>query len=336
MDQSAQIRAHIEKANHIVITTHHKPDGDAMGSTLGLWHYLKNLGKSATIITPTDYGHFLHWLPGNDQVCVYTETPEKAIQLLEQSDTIMGLDFSVLTRANEIGEWMRNNKSGRCFIQIDHHLDPEPWDDFRIWDVKASSTCELIYRFIQANDELHLLKHESAECLYVGIMTDTGSFRFGNTTPTVHRTIATLLEKGAVADLIQNRLFDNFSESRTRFLGYCLYEKLKVLPDYNTAYMAITAEELERFDVKTGDTEGLVNYALSILGVNLGVLIVDRGLVRKMSFRSIGSFPANQLAGHFKGGGHHNASGGMSEDSLENTVEKFLNLLDSFKSQLIY
>lgn len=336
MNQTSEIRGHLSKAKNIVITTHHKPDGDAMGSSLGLWHYLKSAGHHPIVITPTDYGHFLHWMPGNDEVLVYTENPDRARELLEKSDTIFTLDFSVLTRANEIGGWIQDNRDGRCIIMMDHHLNPDAYDDFRIWDNHASSTCELVYRFIQGCGDASAISTDAAECLYVGIMTDTGSFKFANTSPEVHRTIAHLLERGARADMIQNKLFDNFSEDRTRFLGYCLYEKLRVLPEYHTAYMCINAEELDRFNIQTGDTEGLVNYCLSILGVNFGVLIVDRKVLRKMSFRSIGQFPANIFASNFSGGGHHNASGGMSEDTLENTEKKFLNLLEQYKDQLNY
>lgn len=336
MNHTPEISRHLEKARNIIITTHHKPDGDAMGSSLGLWHYLRSRGHHPVVITPTDYGHFLHWMPGNEEVVVFTEQKDQALQLLENCDTIFCLDYSTLSRGNEIGAWIEKNRDGRCVVMMDHHLNPEVFDDFRIWDNHASSTCELVYRFIKGCGDESRVSPEMAECLYVGIMTDTGSFKFSNTTPEVHRIIAHLIERGAIAEMIHNRLFDNFSENRTRFLGYCLYEKLRVLPEYRTAYMCITEEELNRFQIQTGDTEGLVNYTLSILGVNFGVLIVDRGVLRKMSFRSIGSFPANVFAGHFSGGGHHNASGGMSEDTLENTEKKFLHLLEEFKSQLQY
>lgn len=336
MNHTPEIKKHLEKAKNIIITTHHKPDGDAMGSSLGLCHYLRMQGHNPTVITPTDYGHFLHWMPGNEEVIVYTEKTEESIRLLEASDTIFCLDYSALSRGNEIGEWIGKNRDGRCIIMMDHHLNPEVFDDFRIWDNHASSTCELVYRFIQGCGDSSRINSHVAECLYVGIMTDTGSFKFSNTSPEVHRVIAHLIEKGARAEMINNKLFDNFSENRTRFLGYCLYEKLRVLPEYHTAYMCVTEEELKRFNIQTGDTESLVNYTLSILGINFGVLIVDRGSLRKMSFRSIGAFPSNIFASHFNGGGHHNASGGMSEDSLENTEKKFLNLLEEFKSQLQY
>jgi bifunctional oligoribonuclease and PAP phosphatase NrnA len=336
MNQTSEIKTHLSKAKNIIITTHHKPDGDAMGSTLGLWHYLTSLGHTATILSPTDYGHFLHWMPGNEKVVIYTDDPNHAITLLEASDTIFGLDFSALNRANEIGAWMKENHDGRCFIMMDHHLNPESWDDFRIWDDNASSTAELVYRFIIGCGDNDRIDTHTAECIYTGIMTDTGSFKYSNTSAAVHRIVADLLERGAISDMIHNRLFDSATETRIRFLGFCLYEKLVVLPEYKTAYMAITHEELERFNSQTGDTEGLVNYALSIIGVNFGVLIVDRKVLRKMSFRSIGQFPANQFAAHFNGGGHFNAAGGMSEDTLENTEKKFLNLLEQYKDQLQY
>jgi phosphoesterase RecJ-like protein len=336
MNQTSDIKAHISTPRNIVITTHHKPDGDAMGSSLGLWHYLTLQGHTVTLLSPTDYGHFLHWLPGNAQVVVFTEDMERGYALLEASDTIFGLDFSALGRANEIGAWMKTNHNGRQFIMMDHHLNPEDWADFSIWDSSASSTAELVYRFIDGSGDASLINEAIAECLYTGIMTDTGSFKYSNTSPAVHRIVANLLERGAISDMIHNRLFDSATESRIRFLGFCLYEKLVVLPQYKTAYMSITHEELEKFDSQTGDTEGLVNYALSIMGVNFGVLMVDRKVLRKMSFRSIGQFPANQFAAHFNGGGHYNAAGGMSEDTLENTEKKFLNLLEQYKDQLQY
>src|SRR5476651_391675 len=252
----------------IVITTHHKPDGDAMGSSLGLYNYLIQQGHHATVVAPTDYPDFLSWMPGNDGVIIYTEQPEKAATLIANAALIFCLDFNALGRINEMGALVGESKAYK--IMIDHHLDPEDFDDYRHWNINACATAQLIYDFIV--NELHhkeLVNKDVATCLYTGIMTDSASFRLPNTTSAVHRITADLIDAGAVNWQINDHVYNNSSESRLRFLGLCLSERLEVLYEYNTAIITANKQELEKYDVITGDTEGIVNYALSIAGIRL-------------------------------------------------------------------
>ena len=318
----------------IVITTHHKPDADAMGSSLGMANYLLKKGHQVTVITPSDYPAFLHWMKGNEEVIVFNESHKnQSAKLIDSADVIITLDFSVLSRINELGEMVRNAKAFK--INIDHHLKPEDFADFRLWDSSAAATCELCYQLIIDLGDRALIDKDIAECLYAGVMTDTGGFRHANTSKNVHEVVADLIELGADNSGVAKKIYDNNSLNRLRLLGYALSEKLVVLSDYHTAYFAITAEELERYHSQTGDTEGLVNYALSIKGIVFAALFTDRKEAIKMSFRSIGKFPANEIASkYFNGGGHLNAAGGRAEITLEEAVNRFKALLEEYQPLL--
>jgi bifunctional oligoribonuclease and PAP phosphatase NrnA len=305
----------------IVITTHHKPDADALGSSLGLYNFLLQLNIKSQVITPTDYGDFLMWMPGESTVINFEEEEELASQMVAEADFVFCLDFNALKRINSLGELVQASKAKK--VMIDHHLQPENFDDYRLWTSKASSTCELIYWFIQTLQFEHLINKDIASCLYAGIMTDTASFKHGSTTPSTHRVAAELLEKGAESNIIHENIYDNYSENRTRFIGYCLNEKLQILTEYNTAIICVTADELNSYNIIVGDSEGLVNYGLSIKGIKFSVLVVDRTVARKMSFRAKGNFPANEFARkYFNGGGHFSAAGGESKDTIENVELK--------------
>jgi bifunctional oligoribonuclease and PAP phosphatase NrnA len=305
----------------IVITTHHKPDADALGSSLGLYNFLLQLNIKSQVITPTDYGDFLMWMPGESTVINFEQEEELASQMVAEADFVFCLDFNALKRINSLGELVQASKAKK--VMIDHHLQPENFDDYRLWTSKASSTCELIYWFIQTLQFEHLINKDIASCLYAGIMTDTASFKHGSTTPSTHRVAAELLEKGAESNIIHENIYDNYSENRTRFIGYCLNEKLQILTEYNTAIICVTADELNRYNIIVGDSEGLVNYGLSIKGIKFSVLVVDRTVARKMSFRAKGNFPANEFARkYFNGGGHFSAAGGESKDTIENVELK--------------
>lgn len=317
----------------VIITTHHKPDADALGSSLGLYHFLKELGVHAQVITPTDYGDFLKWMPGESLVMNFETTVAESEELIAQADLIFCLDFNALKRINRMGELVAAAKAKK--VLIDHHLEPEGFEDFRLWTTSASSTCELIFWFIELMGEVDKVHAEMASCLYAGIMTDTASFRHSSTTPTTHRVAAKLLECGAVSNKIHEAIYDNYSVNRTRFIGFCLSEKLQILPEYKTALICVSAEELKRFNIITGDTEGLVNYGLSISGIELSVLIIDRSVLRKMSFRSKSRFPANAFArAHFNGGGHFNAAGGESQEPLDALETRFRQVLPSYVEYL--
>lgn len=320
--------------NKIVITTHHKPDADALGSSLGMANYLIKKGHNVKVITPSDYPGFLNWMKGNDDVLVYTDKNSDQVQtFIDKADTIITLDFSVLHRINEMGEMVRNAKAFK--VNVDHHLEPEDFADYRLWNAKAASTCELCFELIVMLGDKALIDKDIAECLYAGIMTDTGGFRHPNTTQNVHEVVAELIGIGADNAKIAKEIYDTNSLNRLKFLGFALSQKLEVLPEFHTAYFAITNDELNQFESKTGDTEGLVNYALSLEGIVLAVLFKDSGDGIKMSFRSIGEFPANEIASkYFNGGGHRNAAGGKTEGTLEETVDKFKSVLIDYKPLL--
>lgn len=331
----ASLRELLAQPQKIVITTHHKPDGDALGSSLGLYQYLIQLGHHATVISPTDYPDFLSWMPGNGEVMIYTENTEAAAQLIANAAIIFCLDFNALGRINQMGELVGASSAKK--VMIDHHLEPEDFDDYRYWDINACATAQLVYHFIVT--ELGGKKYINADvatCLYTGIMTDSGSFRFPGTTSAVHRTVADLIDAGAVNWRIHELVYSNSSEERLRFLGHCLSEKLEVLHEYNTALITVSHEEIEKYHVQTGDTEGVVNYALSITGIRLAAFIVERSDKVKLSLRSKGDFPANEICKkYFNGGGHRNAAGGSSEDTLEQVTNQFKAILPEYKTLLI-
>ena len=319
----------------IVITTHHKPDGDAMGSSLGLYAFLIQKGHHVSVITPTDYPDFLHWLPNNSDVVIYTEAQERALQLVNEADLIFCCDFNTLSRINELGEYIRATSALK--IMIDHHLEPEDFDDYRHWNINACAAAQQVYDFIKNElNEEELINKDVATCLYTGIMTDSGSFRFPSATAEVYRIAADLIDLGAEHWRIHQLVYDNASENRLRFLGYCLSSKLDIFRDFNTAIISVTAEELKKYDIATGDTEGIVNYALSINGIRLAAFIIDRNDKVKLSLRSTGDFPANEICKkYFDGGGHRNAAGGVSSLNLEETITKFKSILPEYKTQLL-
>ncbi|MDX5321933.1 MAG: DHH family phosphoesterase [Bacteroidota bacterium] len=321
------------RAARIIITTHHKPDGDALGSSLALWKFLKNLGFDTRVVSPTDYGVHLQWLPHQEHVVNYEMAHKEAKTLVEQADYIFCLDFNALHRINELGDIIRECKAKK--IMIDHHQEPEGFDDFRYWTTQTTSTAQLVEEVIVMWKGKDAIDADIATCLYTGIMTDTGSFRFDTVTPHTHRTVADLIEKGAKNSYIHQKVFDNFSFDRLQFIGYCLANKLEVIPELKTAVMSVTREELVRFNIQTGDTEGLVNYGLSIRGIEFSALFIDRTKLVKISFRGSGNFPCNEFSrDHFKGGGHYNAAGGQSTETLEEAVARFKRTLPEYKKYL--
>ncbi|MCO5254467.1 MAG: bifunctional oligoribonuclease/PAP phosphatase NrnA [Bacteroidia bacterium] len=320
-------------SKNIVITTHHKPDGDAMGSTLALYHFLKNLGLHSTVITPTDYADFLTWLPGNNQVVIFEEAKDKCRALVANADFIFCLDFNKLTRINEMGVEVEKSKAKK--ILMDHHPEPNQFDDMQWWNSAATSTCEQVYKFILAEGYHDKMDANVAACIYTGMMTDTGGFRFRGVSSETHLIVADLLKTGIIPADIHAKVYDSFTEDRLRLIGFSLSERMEVLHEYKTVLIHLTKEDLQRFNVKTGDTEGLVNYGLGIDGTILSALIIDRTVMVKMSFRSKGNFDVNYLAKNlFGGGGHVNAAGANSYDTLENVISTFKNSLADYKDQL--
>ena len=327
------IKKLLESPRKVVITTHYKPDGDAMGSSLALWHYLTNNGHQATIISPSDWPDFLSWMPGCDQVVNFEHHFSRSKQLTGDAEIIFCLDFNAVSRVEKYGEYVQ--KSDAVKILIDHHLDPEYFCNHTFSFPESCATCELVYYFILALNDNTAITQSVAECLYTGIMTDTGSFRFSSMTADTHHLVGNLMKAGASNFYIHEAIYDNFSLDRTRFLGHCIKEKLIVLPDYKTAYIAVSKEELKAFNHKSGDTEGIVNYALGIKGVRMAAFFCERDHLIKISFRSKDDFSVKELASaHFSGGGHRNAAGGRSHDPLDKTVQRFLELLPGLKNEL--
>jgi phosphoesterase RecJ-like protein len=337
MENLQAFKAYISRPRKAVIITHFKPDADALGSSLGLAGFLKKKGHKVQVITPSDYPHFLAWMPGNDEVIALSkeskELEKKAAELITKANVIFCLDFSGLARVNDLGETVRKSKAKK--VLIDHHLDPENFADFIQWDALSASTSGLVYELIKELDEESQIDEAIANCLYAGLMTDTGGFRHNNTTQKEFLIASELVGLGANPSEVARLIYDTNSVERLRLTGYVLSQKLQVLPEYRTAYITITHEELKKFGSQTGDTEGLVNYGLSISGMRLSVLMYDRKEEIKLSFRSIGNFSVNEFARkHFEGGGHKNASGGSSKLTLEQTLQKFLELLPAYQGQL--
>ena len=326
----------IDSPKKVVITTHYKPDADALGSSLGLAGFLKKKNHQVTVITPSDYPDFLHWMKGNDEVINYEakSEQEKATKLVEEAELIFCLDFNSLKRINSLGDRVRESDAKK--ILIDHHLDPDDFADFEYHSTKASATAELVYDLIVKIGEKELVDVDMAESLYAGIMTDTGQFKHPNTNKNVHMITAALMDIGADVSKVGKLIYDNNSVDRLKFTGFVLSKRLIVLPEYNTAYFAISRRDLRKFNSRTGDTEGLVNYALSLKGVVFACLISEREDGVKLSLRSKGDFPVNLVAReNFEGGGHRNAAGGASNENLENTVKRFIGLLPKYRHLLI-
>ncbi|MCP4520253.1 MAG: bifunctional oligoribonuclease/PAP phosphatase NrnA [Cytophagales bacterium] len=321
----------------IIITTHQKPDADALGSSLALANYLLQYQHhTVKVITPTDYPHFLTWMKGNNDVIVYEETAaitKKSNELIADADLIFCLDFSALHRIKDMGERVRDSKAKK--VLIDHHIDPEDFAEFVLHDDKASSTAELIYDFIELAGDTDKIDKHIGECIYAGIMTDTGSFRFPSTTKKVHLLLADLFDKGIDHSYVHRIIYDDNNMSRLQILGHALSQKLKVFPEYNTAYIYLSKKELQDYNSQTGDTEGVVNYALSLRGIIFAVLFIEGDGLIKLSCRSVGDFAVNEFANtHFEGGGHKNAAGGRSLSTLEETIEKFEALLPQYQEEL--
>jgi phosphoesterase RecJ-like protein len=334
MKPISEIFSLIEKPKHIVITFHQKPDADAMGSGLGLYHFLIQFRHTVTVISPTNWPAFLNWMPGSSKVVDFEMHNDKAKPILQKAEWIFCLDFNILNRTKKMEPVIESLSATK--ILIDHHQQPQTnVFDYGISDVNKSSTAEMVYDFIVAAGYSEKINAATAECLYAGVMTDTGSFRFNSASASVHRMIATLKDKGLEHSQIHENLFDNFLEGRFRFFGNILLNRMEVFYEYNTALIAIPQSDLIKFNVKTGDTEGLVNFPLSIKGIKLAAVIIDRGDERKSSFRSKGGFDVNSFARkYFNGGGHFNAAGGKNNEPLEEVVRKFKAAIEENKEQL--
>ncbi len=317
----------------IVITTHVSPDGDAIGSSLAMALYLRKLGHEVVVLTPDNYPIFLHWLPDNENVLRFDSDKIEGTRAVDAAELIFCLDFNSPDRLSGLRSLIESKNCPK--ILIDHHQEPKQWTDVMFSDSNASSTCELVYRFIDGLDGLQYLDKDIGSCLYTGLVTDTGSFKFPSTTSETLRITADLMDLGVNASEIQSLIYDNSSEDRLRLIGYALSEKLLIIKEYNAAIIGLDAAELKRFNFKSGDTEGIVNYPLSIASVKMSVFITEkRGEVR-LSFRSKGEIPVHTIAkNHFNGGGHVNAAGGISDKSVEDTIKYILQILPEYSKKL--
>lgn len=329
---SKSLQALLDKRPIITIIPHTSPDGDAIGSTLGLYHFLKNQGHDVQVIAPTDFPDFLKWMPEADRILIYPDQESRAEQRIADSSLIFTLDFNNLLRAKPLTPFLQ--KALATFVMIDHHQQPDTYATITYSDEKASSTCELIYNTIVSLGSQEAINQTIATCLYTGIMTDTGGFRFSMTSPQTHRVAAVLLEKGANCAQIASDVLDSYSIDRLQLLGTVL-DGLTYLKEYKTAYMSVSSKILKQFNFRKGDTEGFVNYGLRIKEAELAVIFIENeedNLI-KISFRSKTSLDVNLLARtYFNGGGHINAAGGSMSISLEDTIKYFLEVLPKFLS----
>jgi phosphoesterase RecJ-like protein len=330
----SSIKQLLSTPKKIVIVPHKNPDGDAIGSTLALYHYLLKGNHNATVIVPNDYPTFLKWIPGNDTISIFDYQTKSCENLIDTADIIFTLDFNAFHRTGNMESILAESKALK--IMIDHHQAPDDYATYTYSDVTMSSTCEMVYNFIDMLGATKLIDADIATCIYVGIMTDTGSFRFRSTTNKTHEIIAKLIEKGADNTKIHNSIYDTNSYERLQLLG-CALSNLKVVPESRTAYITLSQDELNRFNYKKGDTEGVVNYALSLDGIVLAAIFIEdkkEGII-KISLRSKGNFSVNEMSrAHFHGGGHNNAAGGRSHLSLTETVAKFISILPSYNEAL--
>lgn len=319
------------KGENVIITTHKSPDGDAIGSALAMFHHLKGLGVNAKVVVPDPVPDFLTWLPGIDKVLYASKMTQTELDLqFEDVKTVVCLDFNAKNRCGAVSQYLENEQVRK--IVFDHHREPEGFHDEGIVDWSFGSTAEILFDYI---DKHGTFNKDIAACLYTGILTDTGSFRFSSTTAATHYKAARLIEEGIEPSTIYSLVHDNYSSSRIRLLGYALYEKLKLYPNYRTAIIALSEEELMKYNYRKGDTEGLVNYPLSVKDIVFSVFISVKEGETRISLRSKGSFDVNKVARkHLHGGGHVNAAGGRSDVGAEETAKKIVNLLKEYEDEL--
>jgi phosphoesterase RecJ-like protein len=314
----------ISNAHAIVITAHKSPDGDSIGSSMALFHLLQKWNKNVSVVHPDPAPEFLHWVPNQEVIVDFENQSEKATELLQTADLIFCLDYNEPSR---VGKYMQEVlvQSNAVKVMIDHHLHPADFCDFTLSEISACSTCELLFQWLKAIQRENDINETIGKCLYLGIMTDTGSFRFPSVSSGTHEIAAFLIEKGVKHFEIHEAVFDTNTIDRIRLKGYALSEKLVLIPGIPVAYASLSEEELHRFNYQKGDTEGLVNQILGIQGIKMAVFFAEKDGKVKISFRSKGEYVVNQLANdHFEGGGHAYASGGISAEPLDNTIDKFV------------
>ncbi len=318
----------------VIITSHKSPDGDSIGSTLGLYHFLKKLNVSCRVIIPDAVPDYLSWLPNTKDIVIYESQAEQALELIDKANLHFILDYNAYDRIGNLGAVIET-KTHLTTVLLDHHQEPKIVPTFSFWNVEASSTCQLVYEFIEKMEQTALIDPIIAECIYTGIMTDTGSFRFPITSAKTHLIVSRLIDFGVKIENVHSKIADQSSFNRLKLLGYTLGQKMMLLDEYKTIIMGLTKAELENHQHEKGDTEGFVNYGLSIHGIKLSILVTELEDRIRISFRSKGDFKVNEFSkNHFGGGGHMNASGGNGEISVEHTIQKIISLLPLYKANL--
>ena len=323
----------LNNAKSILIFGHKSPDGDSIGSTLGLFHYLRNKGIQSQVIQPDNFPSFLKWMPENESMLIFDKKKQEVKEQIKNADVIFTLDFNDQTRVgNELGQLIANATCTK--VMLDHHQEPKDYAKYTFSDVNSCSTCQLVYELIEANRDLELIDEATGNCIYTGLLTDTGSFRFPATTPKTHLIAADLIARGVNHSQIHEHIQDINTPDRLRLLGYTLNNKLEVLPEIKTAIVSLTMQEMKDHNTLKGYTEGFVNLALSIIGIEVAVFVKEDEKIVKLSFRSKGDIPVNEFSkAHFGGGGHINAAGGASQLSVQETIDKIKKELPAFLEQ---
>ncbi len=332
-DLITKVKKAIDGADKIVIVAHVGPDGDAMGSTLALWHYLMTIEKDPVVIVPTPFPTFFNWMPGAEQVLIYENSKDKADELFAEAELIFILDLNTPSRMAKMADAVLASLADK--VLVDHHLHPADFAKVCVSYPQISSTSELIFRLICRMGDFSKINLACAECIYTGMMTDTGGFTYNSNGQEIYIIIAELIKLGVDKDDIYRKVFNTYSADRLRLMGFCLYEKMKIYPDSRAALITLSSAELKQYNFVSGDAEGFVNIPLSIHGVDFSVFMREDTDKIKISLRSQGTFPANKVATDlFNGGGHLNAAGGESYLSLAETIHKFEDALPIYKDFL--
>lgn len=322
---------YLQQPRRVVLLTHVRPDGDAVGSALAMKMYLEKKGHVADVIVPDEFPDFLDWMPLSSSCYNHQKNPKTCFAILTKAECIFFLDFNAIKRIEALGEDVKKLNQPLVTVMIDHHREPDAFTDYTLWDDKASSTAELIYTFISIAGDLPLIDKNMAACIYAGMALDTGIFQYSNTTARVHQIAGELMQHGINVEEIHNNVYNQYGENRIRFIGYLFTEKLQIVSEYQAAYMSISMQEAEKFRLNIGDKEGIVNLPLSMKNVHMAVLFTEDKDRIKISFRSKGDVNVELLARlFFNGGGHKNASGGSSRLSLQDTIDYFVKVLPEF------
>jgi phosphoesterase RecJ-like protein len=333
--QVVQIKSIIDEADRISITAHRNPDGDALGASLALYWYLTRKGKKVALIYPSEYPESFSWMPGIEKALIYDNDPEEAIEAFTSAQVKFCLDFNTIDRIDHLGKALMEQEDRGKVVMIDHHLDPDDFPDVTISESGASSTAELIYHLIDGMDDLDEIDHLIADCLFTGIITDTGSFRHA-TSARLYRVAGELKAKGADDYRIQDLINNSLKEQQLRLIGHCLYNRMEILNDIRAGIIYLSRDDYQRYNIQRGDTEGIVNYMLMIRDVKVSVFVMEQPNIVKLSFRSKGDISVQEIARkYFKGGGHKNASGGSSFFPLDATLEKLKRVLYSSLSSQV-